>query len=258
MSKHLAGASMCLLILFLNGCVGVNDKTRPKVDKRQVLQTNVRLGMAYLQKDQRDAALRAFAKALELDKRSAEAHQGMAMIHQVNGEFDLAEKSYKRALKGRSDFSRADIEYTYSVFLLEQNRCEEALPLLEKAGNDITYRRRANALFNLGACSETLGNEARALASYQRALNINNRFAPAALELAHKKFTAKEYSEAKRYLDMYSTSARQSPRSLWLGIRIERIFGNKDKEASYALALKNLHPYSREYLAYKQLLESEK
>ena len=67
-----------------------------------------------------------------------------------------------------------------------------------------------------------------------------------------------EFADAKRFLDVYSRNARQSARSLWLGIRIERIFGNKDKEASYALALKNLHPYSREYLEYKNLIESEK
>ena len=108
-------------------------------------------------------------------------------IHQKNGEVDLAEKSYKRALKSRSDFSRADIEYTYSVFLLEQDRCAEAIPLLEKAASDLTYRRRVNAFFNLGVCSEKLGDDTRALASYQRALNINNRFAPAAIVLAEKK-----------------------------------------------------------------------
>ena len=34
------------------------------------------------------------------------------------------------------------------------------------------------------------------------------------------------------------------------------IFGNKDKEASYALALRNLHPYSQEYLEYKKALQN--
>jgi type IV pilus assembly protein PilF len=37
-----------------------------------------------------------------------------------------------------------------------------------------------------------------------------------------------------------------------LGIQLEKVFGNKDKEASLALILKNNFPYSKEYLEYKQ------
>ena len=72
-------------------------------------------------------------------------------------------------------------------------------------------------------------------------------------------FNEKNYAQSKRYLDQYSRLAPQnSPRSLWLGIRIERIFGNKDKEASYALALRNLYPYSNEYLKYQATLDDER
>ncbi|HEY0894045.1 MAG TPA: type IV pilus biogenesis/stability protein PilW, partial [Cellvibrio sp.] len=42
--------------------------------------------------------------------------------------------------------------------------------------------------------------------------------------------------------------------ALLLGIRLERVFGNKDKEASYLLVLKNRFPYSKEYLEYKQTM----
>lgn len=96
----------------------------------------------------------------------------------------------------------------------------------------------------------------RALAAFQHALNLNPRLAPAAIELAEYSFAERDYASAKKYLDQFVRSNnRQTPRSLWLGIRIERIFGNKDKEASYALALKNMHPYSKEYLEYKNLIE---
>ncbi|HEY7884529.1 MAG TPA: type IV pilus biogenesis/stability protein PilW, partial [Cellvibrionaceae bacterium] len=47
--------------------------------------------------------------------------------------------------------------------------------------------------------------------------------------------------------------ARPVPQVLLLGIKIERIFGNNDKEASYALMLKNLYPYSPENLEYTQM-----
>lgn len=258
MIKNLYQLLGLALAVGLTACVTVTDNPKPKIDKQKVLESNIKLGMAYLRQDQRDNALRSFAKALEVDKNSAEAHQGMALIHQVNGEYEMAENSFQRALKSRSDFSQADIEYTYGRFLVEKGRCDQAFPYFENASRDLTYRRRVNALFNLGLCAERAGDEARAEAFYKHALNINNKFAPAALELAHKKFDKRDYAEAKRYLDLFAGNARQSARSLWLGIRIERIFGNRDKEASYVLALKNLHPYSREYLEYKKLTEAEK
>ena len=70
-------------------------------------------------------------------------------------------------------------------------------------------------------------------------------------------FDAKNYATSKAYLDRYIAMVDRTSRSLWLSIRIERIFGNKDKEASDILALKNLHPYSQEYLAYKKQLQSD-
>jgi type IV pilus assembly protein PilF len=77
------------------------------------------------------------------------------------------------------------------------------------------------------------------------------------IELALMQFDERDFESSKKNLDRYLEIAAASSKSLWLGIRIERIFGNKDKEASYALALKNLHPYSQEYLEYKNLLKQQ-
>ena len=60
----------------------------------------------------------------------------------------------------------------------------------------------------------------------------------------------------KRYFEQYSAGVRNAgdilrPKALWLGIQIERRFGNKDREASLGLFLKNNYPYSKEYLLYK-------
>ena len=44
----------------------------------------------------------------------------------------------------------------------------------------------------------------------------------------------------------------QDARGLWLGIRLERIYGDTDALASYELALKHLYPDSPEYKAYLQ------
>ena len=109
----------------------------------------------------------------------------------------------------------------------------------------------------VGRSALILGDKARAKGSFEYALNLSPRLASASLELADMYFQQRDYASAKKHLDQFSSSSKHTPRSLWLGIRIERVFENKDKEASYALALKNLHPYSKEYLDYKNYIEEQ-
>ena len=243
------------LCVTLVACVTSFDKPKRVVDKQGAVASNVQLGMTYLQQGARDRASRAFLKALDMDPNAAEAHQGMAILHQLNGEFEASEKRFKKALKTRSDFSKANIHFSYGRFLLEQDRLEDALVQFQAAGKEISYSRRAEAQYFVGRTQDALGRPKVARAAYEYALNLDERYAPAALEMAEIYFNEGEYARSKRFLDSYARNSKQSSRSLWLGIRIERIFGNKDKEASYALALKNLHPYSKEYLEYKRLTE---
>lgn len=255
--KSIVFAAM-LVALCATGCVTTMDKPRAKVDKQQVVEANVKLGMAYLERDNREGAIRAFGKALEADHRSAEANQGMALVYQLNGEYERAENSFQKALKSRSDFSKSGIYFSYGRFLFEREEYTKAFKYFEMSGDDIQYLRRSEALYYLGLTSLELNNKVRAVGAFERALGLNRRYGDPALELAVLSFEERDYSQAKKYLDRFAKNSRHTPRSLWLGIRIERIFGNKDKEASYALALKNLHPYSQEYLDYKTYIENQK
>ncbi len=249
---------MCAFFIVVSGCVTTTDTPiKEPVDKKTALENYVQLGMSYLNKGNRDAAIGAFTKAIKLDKKSAEAHQGLAMVYQMNGELELAEKSFKHALRGRADFSMSGVYNSYGRFLYEQKRVEEAQEYFELAGKDLQYRGRANAMYMVGLCALAMDDPVRAKGAFEYALNLNPRLASASLELADMYFQEREYAKAKEYLDVYSTGSRHSPRSLWLGIRLERIFGNKDKEASYAMSLKNLHPYSQEYLDYKNYIEQQ-
>lgn len=246
---------LCVLLVTLSGCVSTVNDNKPKQDPKAALASNITLGMSYLQNNDRDRALRAFDKARRLDSKSAEAMQGIALVHQLNGEYELAEKKFKKALKLRADFSMSSIELSFARFLYEAKRYSDAVPHLENAGSDFTYPSRGAALYLLGKCWLELGDKIRARGSFEHALNLSERNASAAIELASMAFEERQYPEAKRYLDLSIANTRQTSRSLWLGIRLERIFGNKDKEASFALALRNRHPYSKEYLEYKRLLE---
>ena len=92
--------------------------------------------------------------------------------------------------------------------------------------------------------------------AWSRAIALNPRLAMPYLELADYHFAAGDIPQAARYLAAYDQLARPSARSLWLGLRIEHRYGNKDAVASKALALTKLFPYSRENLEYQEWLKN--
>lgn len=244
------------LSMLLSGCVTTGMPKRQEINLEQAVQTHVQLGLRYLQRgDSREAARLHFNKALELGRRNPEAHHGLAILYQVDGEMDVAESHFKKALRYGDNFSQAHTNY--GSFLYQQKRYQEALKQFEQAASDLTYNRRSYALTNYGRTAIRLGMEEEAEKAFTRALALDGDLPQALLELAELKYNTGAYSQAKHYLDRYSTDNRHIPQSLWLGIRIEKVFGNRDKERSYALALKNLYPYSAETLKYRQMMAND-
>ncbi len=244
---------LLLPLFLLSACVTSSGRTSP-VDNKKAHDAHVNLGLTYLSQDNREASRRHFEKALNIDSGSAPAHAGMGLLYQLTGEEQLAEKSLLRALREDSRFTEARVNY--GRFLYQQQRYQEALSVLERASQDLSYQKRATVLAYLAQTLLKVGNVSKAKSKFEHATNINNKLTLPLIELAEIYFDEKDYAKSKEFLDRYTAILGRTSKSLWLGIRIERIFGNKDKEASYVLALKNLHPYSREYLMYTKSLNN--
>ena len=242
---------LAVLTSLLSGCVTTTNQAA--INKPAALDKRIQLGMKYLSIDKRDNARYQFSKAMEIDKKSAEAWHGVALVHQANGETEPAQEAFDKALRYAKGGEDSGVFVSYGKFLLAQKKTTKACDYFEKAALDYDFSRRPEALYLAGQCAEQTGNTARIKPAYEHALNLRKDYAPVVIELADIYFTEGEYSKSKQLLDSYMKLVTPTARSLWLGIRIERIFGNKDKEASYALALKNRHPYSKEYLEYKNL-----
>ncbi len=239
----------------LAGCVTTTN--RSPIDMESAHDKRIELGMKYLEVGKRDNARWQFSKAMELKKNSAEAYHGIALLHQANGEMAHADESFKKALRNAESKQLSPIRVSYGRYLMETGEAKKACDFFEKAAEDFDYQARPEALYFAGQCAQKTGNVARVKPAYEHALNLNPQFVMPMVELAEIYFREGEYAKSKRLLTHFEKLAKPVPASLWLGIRIERIFGNKDKEASYALALKNLHPYSKEYLEYRQTIEQK-
>jgi len=253
--RHLwSRAAVCLLAacLLLTGCI-TESKTPQRakpISMDQALDDHIQLGLSYIGQGNRKSARHHINKALEIDPRSPGAHNGLALLYQLEQETSLAEKHFKRAISLDRGFSRA--RNNYGVFLVQENRMEEAHEQFVRVVTDTDYGQRSMAFLNLGITASALGRDEEAVEAWSRAIALNPRLAAPYLELADYHFKAGDYPLAQRMLSAHDSLSRPSARSLWLGLRIEHQFGNRDAVASKGLALEKLYPYSSENLEYKQ------
>lgn len=192
-------------------------------------------------------------RALELESRNWEAHDLLGRIYQLQGDVDLAEDHFRRAVRVAPEAAR--VHNDYGVFLYDQQRYAEAVEQLRRAAEDPDSGNRPVAYENLGLASLAAGDREEARAAFARAVMLDQRMAISLLELAELAFDDADFAQSanwyRRYLDVVG---RQSPRSLWLGVRLARLADDADAEASYALQLRNLFPYSDEYRRYREEL----
>lgn len=233
-----------------------NSSSSQNKDRRAAaLDDYIRLGVAYLQQDNRDQARANFKRALDIDERSAGANNGMALLYQLNREFELAEKHYKNVISYEPGFTQG--RNNYAVFLVQRNRLEEAYQQLVIAAEDLYYPRRTQIFLSLGEVASALGKKTEAVAAWERVIGLSPKTAAPYLSLSEEYFKDGDYPKAKVYLDQFGRLAKPSARSLWLAVRLEDSFGNEDGVSSKGLALKNLFPYSEQALAYKDWLQQK-
>lgn len=232
-----------LLAAALSGCVTETTERTPAPRSVQ-LQAHLDLARGYLENRDYNRAREPLERALEIDPRSAEAATLMAVLYQAQNEPELAERYYRQALRSDPDFSMA--LNNYGTFLYGRGRFEDALDPLRRLVEDPDYRERARAYQNLGLTELKVGNKDRAREAFERSLSFNAVLPASCLELAQLAYEDGAFADAGRYYDMFRERARQTPRSLCLGIELARQAGNHDQRASYEIALKNLYPDSAE------------
>jgi len=251
------GLLVLALAVLAGGCVTTQETvfTSP-ASPEAALERRVELARQYIGKGDWENAKRNLQLAQEVDPRNPEVHEAFALVYQSTGEFELAEEHFETAIRLNRDFSRA--RNNYAAFLYARERYRDAERQLEQVVKDSLYPARPNAFVNLGMCRLQLSDPAGAEEAFSRALTMDRANVIALLEMAQLRFEAGDLPSAGQYYGTYRTAVgQQSPRGLWLGIRLAQATRDRDAEASYILALSNLYPDSAEYRAYLETTGSE-
>ncbi|MCJ8169199.1 type IV pilus biogenesis/stability protein PilW [Atopomonas sediminilitoris] len=244
---------MMFAILLLAGCVstttsGMRNPLKTEEGREQAVDAYVDLGKGYLRSGTPERAKTPLKKALDIDPDNTDALEALALVFQYEQENELAEDYYRRALSTTND---PRVLYNYGGFLFEQARYAEAYKQFELASKDTLYDSRSRVFESLGITALRLNDPVKAKKFLVKSLRLNRDQPLALIELAELTYTNKDYLASRDYYAAYSDLIRQQDaRSLWLGIRLARVFDDRDTAASYTLQLKRLFPASPEYQEY--------
>jgi len=244
------GVWVAVLVLFA-GCssappTGPGEAGTPQ----ERLRAHLDLAEGYLETGDLNRAKRPLERAEQINSRSWEVQGLKARIFQLEGDPENAERHFRLAVRHGGNEPR--VRNDFGVFLYEQGNYEEAVRQLSRAVEDPGNPQRAVAYQNLGLASLRIGARTEARNAFNRATMLRERMPVAVLELAEMAFDDSDFPQASIHYDRFRAMSRQTPRSLWLGIRLARVFDNRDAEASYAMQLRNLYPSSSQYLEYRE------
>lgn len=244
--------ALCLsLVCMLVGCVRMGGQVDPletTEGRSAARDAYIQLGLGHLQQGSTEKAKEPLKKALELDPSSAEAHAILALVFQQELEPKLADEHYRKAIS--LSRGEARLHNNYGSFLFEQKRYQEALEQFGIAASDTLYTERSRVFENLGLTALQLGQREQAKDYFERALRMNSSRPVALLQMAQLSFEDGQYVPSRNYYKSFSDQARQTPQSLLLGIRLAKVFDDRNQAASLGLQLKRFYPGTPEYQQY--------
>jgi len=234
--------TLFLAALLLAACAQTMQKPDP--EQRERAKAHTQLGGGYYSQGMMGVALDEFNEAVQIDPGYAPAHMGVGLVRAALGQDDLADAAFKRALKLDPESSEA--HNNYGTFLCARNRIDESVREFMAAVQNPLYATPELAYLNAGICTLKKQDIAAAQTYLNKAVELRPNLAQAWYELASLSYLQGNTLQARKQLARAMESVEATPQMLWLGVRIERILGDKDAEASYALLLRHKYPQSEQ------------
>lgn len=195
-----------VLVGFASGCISQKDMERAS--------SRVDLSAAYIRENNAEAAVGSLREAIKLDPRNWRARMMLGMAYIAKGQPELADESFQMAVKLNPD--EGEILVNYGAFLVQQGRAKEAIPLLERAVDDLDYRSPAVVLSNLSRAHLDAGESDKAVLRAEEALRRAPTLCPAMYHLGLAQEARGQPTAALRAYDLLTETCPNEAVGGWL------------------------------------------
>ncbi len=265
MIKHtrvVAVAMVMVSSILLSGCasdgvlekaatdgVGLSADANQATELRRI-EIRMQLAIGYYEQRQFDVALEEVAQVLRLAPNYADAYSMRALIFMAQGEIQLAENNFLRAMRLSPD--NPDFANNYGLLLCGSGREKQAIGYFNAALGNRAYRTPSVAANNAGACSLRLNDVMAAKAYFVQSLQYDPAGPLANVYMAKWSLDKQDVERARFHIGFVEKNITLSAEVLWLAIKVERQLGNRAAEDGLVTQLRLRYPASSEYAAYQR------
>ncbi|GAA4404320.1 type IV pilus biogenesis/stability protein PilW [Quisquiliibacterium transsilvanicum] len=211
-------------------------------DIRRRARIRLELAAGYYQQGNYNVAIDELRQSLTIDPEFAAAHGMLGLVYMDLGDRVRAEESFRKALRLAPDDS--ELHNNFGWFLCQTGREQASLEHFQLALRNPLYPTPARPMHNAGICSLRAGDAAGAEAWFQRSFQVDPRNPVAMYHLADIYLKRRDAERARFYSQRLLAGFEPSAEVLWLALRIERLAGDRDSEASLGSQLRRRFPAS--------------
>ena len=188
---------ICLffVLIFLVSCA---SKDPDVGSKEEIAVATQRLGEEYYKAGKYTAALKRLLEAHETIPNDPYLHNSLGLVYLAKDRYDLAEKSFKKALSLKADYIQAknNLGATY----LKQKKWDLAIKCFEEISDDLLYATPEMPLSNLGWAYFHKKMFDKSKLYFTKSLEIRPHFLFAVHGIASIYIETGDYTKAVNYL----------------------------------------------------------
>lgn len=244
------------LAAWLGACASPAEREAEEARKQRLVQTDLQLAIAYMERNNLAAAKERLEKTLTVSPDDPQVNNVMAVIQWRLKQYDQADRHFRKALDEAP--KNPSVNHNVGAYLCDRGSIDEGVKHLDRAAADPTYNGAAEALLNAGVCLMRKPSPAAAEKYFRDALKINPRLPGALYHMAKISYDSGRTFAARGFIDRYYEVAQDTPEVLLLAYYVERALKNNDAAASYAVRLRGKFPDSPETEQLKRELTGQR
>lgn len=224
----------------------------PELDKKQLAETRLQLGLAHLDAGNLALAQKNLYQAIQYAPEDYQILLALALYAQRTEDHRQAEGYYQQALLLSP--KNATVHNNYGVFLCYLGKYVQARQQFNAALQVPDYNQKADSLENAAYCHLKANWYDEAKNSFIELLRGAPDKSERLLAEAEWLFDQKQYRQVRLLLDVYERVLPVSAQSLWLQARLAALTREFDRVKNFGWQLAQYFPQSEEY---RQFLANE-